>query len=277
MSKRFVILVLAITGCGVEVESGAGGGESVAKEVRAVTFFNNGHDYMFVQTPMFWSEARSYCVSIGHMVTIGDNLENEFVRDQAYQHGAGLAWWIGRNDQAVEGTWVWDSKETLRFDNWASGEPNNYNNEDCAEMDSGTGLWNDVTCIARLMFVCERDSSALGNTRSFSYNATNTGSDTQNYVVSHVLLNNGEGVSLGTCGVPGATNNGTDTYLRLYDPTNTTQLAYNDDACDDVGSNISAVIGNTGMYTIRAGCYGSGSCSGTVAIRQELQAPPPSH
>jgi hypothetical protein len=45
------------------------------------------------------------------------------------------------------------------------------------------------------------------------------------------------------------------------------QVASNDDACGGDGSRITCTvpIGDTGQYELRAGCFGSGSCSGTVA------------
>jgi len=37
---------------------------------------------------------------------------------------------------------------------WADGEPNDYNNEDCAQM-RGDGRWNDAACTAALRFACQ--------------------------------------------------------------------------------------------------------------------------
>jgi hypothetical protein len=277
MSKRFVLLVVVIAGCGVEGEiGGVGSDEPVGKVVSAITY-GNGHDYFFFQSPKFWSEAQSlFCRDVGHLVTIGDAGENEFVRSQIAQHGGGT-WWIGRNDQAAEAFWRWDSNEFLRFDNWFPGEPNNFNNEDCATIDAGTGKWNDVTCNAQFNFVCERDTAPAPATLSFAYSAANTNSDTQNFVVGFVDLVSRQGVTIGTCGLPGATSNGSDTYLRLFDPSNTIHLTSNDDACGGLGSNFSFSAPSDGRYVIRAGCFGSNSCSGTVKIRQEFQAPPGPH
>src|SRR5262249_32097544 len=55
-----------------------------------------------------------------------------------------------------------------------------------------------------------------------------------------------------------------DTYLRLYN--NGVQVAANDDACG-VLSQITYTASAGGTYTIREGCYSSGSCSGTVAYQ----------
>jgi hypothetical protein len=68
---------------------------------------------------------------------------------------------------------------------------------------------------------------------------------------------------VGTCGLTGSSFTG-DTYLRLYGPTGA-QAASNDDACSGRGSNLSFTATSAGTYQIRAGCYSSTSCSGTVA------------
>jgi ELWxxDGT repeat protein len=105
-------------------------------------------------------------------------------------------------------------------------------------------------------------SAASSNT--LTYSASNTSSATVNTVNRTIPLTGGQRLTLGTCGVTGASYSG-DTYLRLYGPSGT-QVAANDDACG-VGSNFTYTVpaGAGGNYQLRAGCYSSGSCSGTVA------------
>ncbi len=79
----------------------------------------------------------------------------------------------------------------------------------------------------------------------------------------NVTVAAGQRIVLGTCGVTGASFSG-DTYLRLYGP-NGTEVASNDDACSGQGSNVGYTATTAGSYQIRAGCYSSNSCSGTVA------------
>ncbi len=69
---------------------------------------------------------------------------------------------------------------------------------------------------------------------------------------------------IGTCVLNEATYTG-DTYLRLYNGTGV-EVSSNDDWCNGLGSKISYTPTVTGMYTIRAGCFSSGVCSGTVSI-----------
>ena len=56
-----------------------------------------------------------------------------------------------------------------------------------------------------------------------------------------------------------------DTYLRIY--LGSTEVAYNDDY-NGLGSRITYTAGSSGTYTVRLGCYSSGSCSGTAAWTQ---------
>lgn len=97
---------------------------------------------------------------------------------------------------------------------------------------------------------------------SYSYSATNTNSAQQNTVNQSVTLSAGQKITLGTCGLSGASFTG-DTYLRLYGPS-ATQVASNDDACSGTGSNLTFTATTAGTYQIRGGCYTSTSCTGTV-------------
>jgi hypothetical protein len=102
-----------------------------------------------------------------------------------------------------------------------------------------------------------------GNT--LTYTASNTGSAAMNTVNQTIPLLAGQTITLGTCGVTGSSFSG-DTFLRLYNPSGT-QVHYSDDACGGAGSNITYLVpsGSGGNYQLRAGCYSSGSCGGTVA------------
>ncbi|MEZ4364405.1 MAG: serine protease [Kofleriaceae bacterium] len=98
---------------------------------------------------------------------------------------------------------------------------------------------------------------------SFSFSASNTNSAQQNTVNQNVAIAAGQRITLGTCNVSGGSFTG-DTWIRLYNPSGA-QVASNDDACGGRGSNLSYSATAAGTYQIRAGCYSSGSCSGTVA------------
>ncbi|MBX3272150.1 MAG: hypothetical protein KF729_17930 [Sandaracinaceae bacterium] len=88
-----------------------------------------------------------------------------------------------------------------------------------------------------------------------------------------VHLERGERLVVGTCGLPGA-QHVDDTTLRVLGPSGDT-VAYNDDACSGLGSNIRHTARDAGVYTVVAGCYGDASCGGTIAYRVHDPLPPP--
>ncbi|WNG18205.1 hypothetical protein [Cystobacter fuscus] len=103
----------------------------------------------------------------------------------------------------------------------------------------------------------------------FDYSASNTHSaqDPDNSASSELSLTKGETIMLGTCGLTDSAFTG-DTYLRLYG--SSIQVAASDDseACgwDSTGSRIVYTALVSGIYTLRAGCFDVGACSGTVAL-----------
>jgi len=46
--------------------------------------------------------------------------------------------WIGYNELAKEGNWVWSDNSPAEYQNWNKGEPNNWKvDEDCALINLG--------------------------------------------------------------------------------------------------------------------------------------------
>jgi hypothetical protein len=98
---------------------------------------------------------------------------------------------------------------------------------------------------------------------SFSYSASNTNSAQQNTVNHTVAVSAGKTIRFGTCTVPGSSGTG-DTLLRLFNPSGV-EVAAGDDNCGAL-SFVSHTATVSGDYQIRAGCYDSGSCTGTVVV-----------
>ena len=64
--------------------------------------------------------------------------------------------WHGYNDHDSEGAWVWDNRSHSVFTYWNAGEPNDANlGEDCAQLYSSNGRWNDENCALLLPYICE--------------------------------------------------------------------------------------------------------------------------
>lgn len=106
----------------------------------------NGHRYiMYPATGWLAAEATAVALG-GHLVTINDAEENEWIRTEFGTYGGvNRRTWIGYNDVAIEGQFEWSSGEAATFSNWNAGEPNNAGaGEHYAEFFGDVGLWNDM-------------------------------------------------------------------------------------------------------------------------------------
>ena len=90
------------------------------------------------------------------MVTVGTQQRN----DEIAELSKNSAIWIGLNDRAKEGTWLWSDgthidEDKFTYTNWNGNEPNNQGDEDCIEQLTNF-KWNDKKCKSTTRsFVCE--------------------------------------------------------------------------------------------------------------------------
>ncbi|VDO34720.1 unnamed protein product [Haemonchus placei] len=100
-----------------------------------------------------WYKAEDDCLAWGgHLTSISDMKENEFVRS-LLQGGSA---WIGVNDVQRENIFVNTDRTPVVFKNFKRGQPDNGgHDENCVEMLS-SGEWTDVYCLATKPFVCKR-------------------------------------------------------------------------------------------------------------------------
>lgn len=269
-----LVIVLALGGAGCSAQAGDADSVEEDGDVASATqpILFNGHDYLFFLSAKTWAQAQAVCQQQGnyHLAVPNDVAEQAFLHSEEASRG-GLAWWIGITDQGTEGFWTQGvGGPRISIANWNAANPNNQNNnEDCGIDFSFTdGSWNDYGCGNTARFVCESGPTAGAGFVPFAYSAVNTNSATvaavnmTGTIGIPVNLNAGQTITLGTCGLVGATNSG-DTFLRLKNQLGQ-EVASNDDACGGVGSNISYVASSSGTYTIRAGCFQNNSCSGNV-------------
>jgi len=124
-----------------------------AAEVRAVVVDtkvnpSNGHTYYLLSSST-WTNAETEAVTLGgHLATINDETEDHWVWDTFQGLPQSRLLWIGFNDTAVEGTFVWSSGEPVTYTNWQPNEPNNLGNEDYVHM--GGYAWNDFGNFANM-------------------------------------------------------------------------------------------------------------------------------
>ncbi|XP_062593084.1 hepatic lectin-like [Saccostrea cucullata] len=107
-----------------------------------------------------WEQANVKCRGLSaRLVEIDTMPENVFVANILKNKEPSGRAWLGGTDKTQENTWIWNhSGLPLRFTNWNKGEPNDdKGNEDCMEIFSLNGKWNDMKCLYSSMFVCEKD------------------------------------------------------------------------------------------------------------------------
>lgn len=133
--------------------------DNMSKSVE--TSYFKGHKYELYNESMTWESAKLFCEKKGgHLVTISDEKENEFVNGMRcrnlstdYQQSI----WLGGSDTANEGTWSWITGEPFTYSNWKPNEPNGGTSQNYLQMYS-SGNWDDVQNEAGRFVLCEYDS-----------------------------------------------------------------------------------------------------------------------
>lgn len=87
----------------------------------------NGNTY-YLLGQASWTASEAAAVALGgHLATINDAAENQWVYDTFTQSGTvERSLWLGINDAAVAGTFVWSSGQASGYTNFSAGQPNNY-------------------------------------------------------------------------------------------------------------------------------------------------------
>jgi hypothetical protein len=114
-------------------------------------------DYLFCDESRSWTSAEAVCVSAGgHLVTIDDMAEDDWVRAQKNAINGSTSWFIGYNDQDMESSWVWVATGLEgSYVGWASGRPSGTRAaDDCAMIPVSAG-WIDVECFRSWNYICE--------------------------------------------------------------------------------------------------------------------------
>ena len=87
---------------------------------------STGHWYGINPIPMTWQDAQVSAVEAGgYLASITSGQENKWISDTFGPHYNGDYYWLGGNDNEVEGTWQWTNGEPWDYTNWQSGNPDN--------------------------------------------------------------------------------------------------------------------------------------------------------
>ena len=97
----------------------------------------------------FWAAEDLAVAQGGHLVTIRDQAQNDWLFDTFSNNFFPQGMWIGLNDEAVEDVFEWTSGEPVTFLNWAAGNPNGGSVENfvalCGPGTNEPRLWRDHT------------------------------------------------------------------------------------------------------------------------------------
>lgn len=112
----------------------------------------DGSCLVHVKTPATYAVAKTGCTALGMAAHLA-LLKNAALDTFAESFIGTTDTWIGANDLATEGTFLWEDGMALAFTNWAPGEPNNGGNayqEDCAMIAGARASkqWDDRPCDA---------------------------------------------------------------------------------------------------------------------------------
>ena len=70
-----------------------------------------------------------------------------------------IGFWVffkGLNDRIIEQGFRWSDNTALDYVNWNINEPNDKSGtENCVEMWTRNGVWNDQSCSRRLRYMCK--------------------------------------------------------------------------------------------------------------------------
>lgn len=109
--------------------------------------YSNCSMYFLNPSPNSGSSAQAFAQMYGaNLISVQDVQENECIINELNRINEAGVIWIGFNDEAQEGNFVWYDQAPITYTNWAPGEPNNSGgNEGCTQI-YPDGLWNDLNC-----------------------------------------------------------------------------------------------------------------------------------
>ena len=128
----------------------------------------NDSCYVHIDEAVDWDKAESCCVAWGgHLASIHSDHENDLLHSIRNED---RATWIGLNDKANEGTFVWTDKTHNNYNKFANGEPNNAysggGSEQCVLFNhkwrAVVQEWNDFPCSltqwesAQSSYICQK-------------------------------------------------------------------------------------------------------------------------
>ncbi len=119
---------------------------------------HDGSAHTYCQGEFNWIDARRACRAQGAQLVVVDSQQEDEQLIQWVEFLELGRVWLGLDDLDGEGVLRWGDgrvqNDAEDHHNWKSGEPNDFEGEDCVELVDGE--WNDRGCELRASYVCER-------------------------------------------------------------------------------------------------------------------------
>ncbi|MBD2512496.1 hypothetical protein H6G91_35730 [Nostoc muscorum FACHB-395] len=132
-------------------------------------FEYNGSKYLLSNSGT-WEQVQAQAQLLGaNLVTINSQTEQDWL---VSTFGGTEFFWIGLTDKVTESQFKWINGETLTYQNWSPGEPNNSGDEDYVGMNSSAGgKWNDFQSSTFLRGIIELkgNDTLIGGTGDDTY------------------------------------------------------------------------------------------------------------
>ncbi|XP_012714261.2 galactose-specific lectin nattectin [Fundulus heteroclitus] len=119
---------------------------------RCFLFFNYQRD---------WATAERICIAYGaNLASFHSYSEYMYLKSLVYTKKRSYAkTWVGGNDAARDGVWMWSDGSKFNYVSWGSREPNNTGGrESCMEINlrGASRHLNDEKCTTRNYFICAK-------------------------------------------------------------------------------------------------------------------------
>uniref|UniRef100_A0A3P9DIB5 C-type lectin domain-containing protein n=1 Tax=Maylandia zebra TaxID=106582 RepID=A0A3P9DIB5_9CICH len=112
--------------------------------------------FFFNSTVASWADAEKLLVHGANLASVHSIREYQKIQRLTAHYGYPQIW-IGGTDAPQEGIWLWSDGTSFHYSHWCPGEPNNFHNQHCIQMNyGGSKCWDDVWCDAHLPSVCAK-------------------------------------------------------------------------------------------------------------------------
>ncbi|XP_075128115.1 macrophage mannose receptor 1-like [Leptodactylus fuscus] len=139
-----------------------------------------------------WFESKDFCRAIGgDLASLTSKNEADAVNRMKGSYGVySRKIWIGLVRSGPGKGFVWSDGSPLSYENWAYGQPDNYNGEESCGMILGSIWWNDAYCYSLMDWICmlKKGAELKEEPKLPEYEVTSDGwliyNDSQYYIIT---------------------------------------------------------------------------------------------